>query len=98
MRCPSVVGACGCPLGMDMDELAIARAGLATKLPAMIGGTETPRRNVVKERKERKRRFVAALALAGLRQSDFADRLNIDPGHLSKVLNGERDSLRLVAK
>lgn len=83
---------------MDMDKLAIVLAELATRLPAMIGGIESPRRNVVKERKERKRRFVAALALAGMRQSDFAARHDIDPGHLSKVLNGERDSLRLIAK
>lgn len=61
----------------------------------MVNGIQ---RNVVRERKERKRRFVAALALAGMRQSDFADRHDIDPGHLSKVLSGERDSLRLVGK
>lgn len=78
-----------------MAKLAIAWHGVATRLPAMVNDIQ---RNVVKERKERKRRFVAALALAGMRQSDFADKHDIDPGHLSKVLNGERDSLRLITK
>lgn len=63
----------------------------------MTNGISTPA-NVAKQRRQRKQRFQAALALAGMTQAAFADKLDMDPGHLSKVLNGERQSLKLAAK
>lgn len=60
-------------------------------------GLSTPA-NVAKQRRQRKQRFQAALALAGMTQADFADKHEVDPGHLSKVLGGERQSKKLSAK
>lgn len=64
----------------------------------MQNGIQSDRRTLARQRKVRKQRFAAALALAGLRQSDFADRNDVDPGHLSKVLNGDRESASLTEK
>lgn len=72
-------------------------AGLATRLPDMSIGLSTPA-NVAKQRRQRKQRFQAALALTGMTQAGFADKHDIDPGHLSKVLSGERVSGKLVSK
>lgn len=60
-------------------------------------GLSTPA-NVAKQRRQRKQRFQAALALAGMTQADFAEKQDIDPGHLSKVLSGDRTSGKLVSK
>jgi len=46
----------------------------------------------------RKQLFKAALALAGLTATQWADREGLTPMHLSMVLNGKRDSLRLNEK
>lgn len=50
--------------------------------------------------KERRKRFRAALALAGMTQETFADRKDVDvsPEHLSLVLHGKRESQPLLAK
>lgn len=40
----------------------------------------------------RKARFRAALALAGLTQKEWAEREGVTASHLSRVLAGERDS------
>lgn len=64
----------------------------------MQNGIQPDRRTLARQVKARKQRFAAALALAGITQAEFADRNEVNPGHLSKVVNGERDSLRLLAK
>lgn len=78
--------------------MAIARAALSIKLPGMQSGTQLDRRTIARQRKVRKQRFTAALALAGMTQAAFAKDTGVNPGHLSKVLNGERDSDRLTEK
>lgn len=45
----------------------------------------------------RKSAFRAALALARMTQVDFARAHGVTPGHLSLVVNGERESARLTA-
>jgi transcriptional regulator with XRE-family HTH domain len=45
-----------------------------------------------------KRRFRAALALAGLTQTEWARRQRITQSHLSQVLDGKRISVSLAKK
>lgn len=63
----------------------------------VIGKSASP---TVRELKERRKRFRAALALAGLDAQDFADQKDVDvtPSHLSLVLHGKRESPPLIAK
>lgn len=46
----------------------------------------------------RKARFRAALALAQLTQEQWAEQNGVTASHLSRVLAGERDSMRLLEK
>lgn len=46
----------------------------------------------------RKRRFLAALALAGLTQEMWCEREGITTTHLYLVLAGKRESQRLIEK
>lgn len=41
---------------------------------------------------DRKQRFRAALALLGQTQEQFAESYGVTPSHLSRVVNGGRDS------
>jgi len=54
----------------------------------------------VRERKERRKRFRAALALAGLNAKDFAalPDVRVTPAHLSQTLHGHRVSATLLQK
>lgn len=54
----------------------------------------------VREQKERRKRFRAALALAGMSAQEFADLKDVDvtASHLSLVLHGKRESPPLIAK
>lgn len=52
----------------------------------------------VRERKERRKRFRAALALAGKDAQDFAADVDVTPAHLSQVLHGKRESVTLLQK
>ena len=57
-------------------------------------------RNYQREEMQRsddtRKRFRAALALAGLTQEQWAEQEGVTPSHLSRVLAGERDSQRLM--
>jgi transcriptional regulator with XRE-family HTH domain len=44
----------------------------------------------------RKRRFRAALAMAGLTAAEFAESVEVTPTHLSFVLSGKRNSARVA--
>jgi DNA-binding XRE family transcriptional regulator len=55
-------------------------------------------RKVTREKEMRKRRFAAALALAGLTREEWAAQIGISSKHLYYVLRGERDSATLDAK
>jgi transcriptional regulator with XRE-family HTH domain len=46
----------------------------------------------------RRKRFRAALALAGMTQQSFAEQAGITPDHLSLVLAGKRASVRLMER
>lgn len=46
----------------------------------------------------RKRRFFAALSLAGLTQNEWAERQGITDTHVYHVLSGKRESASLIAK
>jgi hypothetical protein len=46
----------------------------------------------------RKARFLAALALAEMTMTQWADQEGVTAGHLSQVLDGKRDSMTLVEK
>lgn len=46
----------------------------------------------------RNRQFRAALALAGITQQEWAAQQGLTPGHVSRVLSGERESSRLMDK
>lgn len=46
----------------------------------------------------RRKRFLAALALEGMDQRDFAAVAGVSAGHLSLVLSGKRESGSLVDK
>lgn len=50
------------------------------------------RSELARKRKELR----AALALAGITQGTWAERLGVTPEHLSMVLNGHRESGRLL--
>lgn len=52
------------------------------------------------EQRERRKRFRAALALAGMTQEGFAGRkdVGVSPEHVSLVLYGRRVSAPLLAK
>lgn len=52
----------------------------------------------MREQTERRKRFRAALALAGIDAQDFAKSADVGAPHLSQVLHGKRDSAVLVAK
>jgi transcriptional regulator with XRE-family HTH domain len=47
---------------------------------------------------ERRKRFRAALAYADITAQEFAARVGVQPGHLSQVLSGKRESAALVQK
>lgn len=47
---------------------------------------------------ERRKRFRAALALAGMDAQDFAEMVAVTPAHVSMVLSGKRESEVLCAK
>jgi hypothetical protein len=51
-----------------------------------------------KAKTSRKQLFQAARALAGITAAQWADHEDITPEHLSLVLNGKRESARLVEK
>lgn len=59
--------------------------------------SKTTRRTVSGPTTPRKR-FRAALALAGITQGDFAKRCGVTSGHLSWVLSGFRESASLMEK
>ena len=46
----------------------------------------------------RKQRFLAALALRGMTQADWAAEHGVTGGHLSLVLNDRRESIPLLEK
>jgi hypothetical protein len=46
----------------------------------------------------RKARFRAALALAGMTAEEWAEQQDVTPGHLSQVLAGKRESQTLIEK
>jgi predicted transcriptional regulator len=46
----------------------------------------------------RKARFLRALAVTGQSQAAWADEVGVSPAHLSFVLNGKRESGKLVGK
>lgn len=46
----------------------------------------------------RKARFMAALRIAGMTQTDWADLHGVTQGHLSQVLSGDRVSRSLTEK
>lgn len=52
----------------------------------------------VREQKERRKRFRAALALAGKDAQDFAEEADVTASHLSLVLHGKRESAILLQK
>ena len=52
----------------------------------------------VREARERRKRFRAALALAGRDAKDFAKDAGVGGAHLSQVLHGHRESAILVEK
>jgi hypothetical protein len=55
-------------------------------------------KKVTREREMRKRRFLAALALAGLTREGWATQQGITATHLYMVLRGERESASLNGK
>jgi len=46
-------------------------------------------------RKQRNRTFRAMLAYAGMKEGEFATKINVHANHLSLVLNGDRESARV---
>lgn len=61
----------------------------------VTGKTASPS---LREQKERRKRFRAALALAGIDAQDFAVQADVTPAHLSQVLHGKRESQTLTEK
>lgn len=59
-----------------------------------MGRKTTPRKDLTM----RKRRFLAALDLAGHTQTSWAAQEGITVTHLYLVLSGQRESARLLAK
>jgi predicted transcriptional regulator len=47
---------------------------------------------------DRKAQFAAALRLAGMTQARWAEQRGLSQAHVSLVLNGHRESLRLLAE
>jgi hypothetical protein len=51
-----------------------------------------------KAKTSRKQLFKAALAIAGLTAAEWASGEDLTPEHVSMVLNGKRESARLIEK
>jgi gp16 family phage-associated protein len=51
-----------------------------------------------KVKTSRKQLFKAALAIAGVTAAQWASNNDLSPEHVSFVLNGKRESARLIAK